>query len=130
MSELSHTVDFDFDQIESSTARLCQHGLTHHDSADEVGGSMWPDRSWTPITRDVGNSFALRDHSAVLRPSPLWREDSVIPVDGESDDLMPSAFQCDADEILAQAQAISLGHQIDDFVNLDEHASDWVKSHH
>ena len=43
--------------------------------------------------------------------------------DGPGDDLNSGTFQCDADAILAQAQGISLGHRMDDFINLDDYAS-------
>jgi len=42
---------------------------------------------------------------------------------GESDGLDTVAFPCDADEILAQAQGISLGHGMDYFINPDDYAS-------
>jgi len=40
---------------------------------------------------------------------------------GDSDGLNTVAFTCDADEILAQAQGISLGHGMDYFMTLDDY---------
>ena len=97
--------------------------MTHGDYADDFGGLVLPDKFWTLETGHAQNLNALKDQSAVPRPSPLWRQDSATHLSGNSDDQGSGTFQCDADEILAQAQGISLGYLMDDFINLDDYAS-------
>ena len=122
ISELSHTVDFDLDQIESSTVRLCQHTLMHDEFVEETGGVFWRD-VLSPSSGPLGNSFGLTGGSDSLPPPHLWREDSAPHLNNSTDVQTSGTFQCDADEMLAQAQGVPLGHRIDEFINFNDFPS-------
>jgi hypothetical protein len=122
ISELSHTVDFDLDQIESSTARLCQYTLMHDESIEYVGGVFWRD-VFSHTSRSLGNSFAITDGPSSLPMSNMWREDSATHLDSATEVLTSGTFQCDADEMLARAQGVPFGHRMDEFIHLDDFPS-------
>lgn len=123
-SELSHTVEFDIDDLESSTARLCQYSLIHDDHAEILAGFRPSEKPWNPIVGDSSRISASRGHSVISPSSSLWRENPVAQTEGMSDNLTPSGYQCDADEILAQAQEVPLGHQMGDFIDLHDYVSE------
>ena len=123
ISALSHTVDFDLDEIESSTARLCQYSVMHGGSGNNIGGPALPDKLWTFETGRAQGSDVLSDFPAIPHPSPFERQTSTSHSSDTSHQQRLGTFQCDADAILAQAQDIVLGHRMDDFINLDDYAS-------
>jgi len=122
ISELSHTVDFDLDQIESSTVRLCQYTLMHDESIEDVRGVFWRD-VLSHTSGSLGNSFAMTDGPTSLPMSNMRREDSATYLDSAADVLTSGTFQCDADEMLARAQGVPLGYRMDEFIHLDDFPS-------
>ena len=94
----------------------------HDESVDEVGGVFWRD-VLSPTSGHLGNSYALTDGPAALPLPHMWREDSATRLNSANDILTSGTFQCDADQMLAQAQGIPLGHRMDEFINLNDFTS-------
>ena len=91
--QLSHTLDFDFDRIESSTPCLC-----HRSDATETPNAI---DVTTPNQRKLSLAHILSNQSPIGAP-----------------ELVSPSWQSDADKILAQAEEVPLLYGFDMFEDL------------
>ena len=95
----------------------------HDDDADEIGGGLWPNEPRASFSGSAGGQLSSRLPFSIPQTPALWRERSQTQTSGENGGLDAVAFPCDADDILAQAQGIPLGHGMNYFMHLDDFAS-------
>jgi len=115
---LSHTVDFNFDQIEASTTRLCRSEMTDTNTLTPTF------KASGLLIADIMNPEppVPKQNSAVPLSQILWQDDSLMAtsrMESAAQSPLANSSYWDADELLAQANEISLAHSIEDFVNLE-----------
>jgi len=98
ISELSHTVDFDIDHIESSVIRLCQGDVDDQQS----------------IQRQLQQDLAIQAPDREGPVSPVIRTPLMERVEGVNFDP-----QNEADKMLAQAEELPMEFGFNDLLNLD-----------
>lgn len=102
ISELSHTVDFDIDQIESSVIRLCQDSVEDH--------------QYIQRQRHQDSVIPLLDHQVAV--SPGMRMPLTEGVENASS--IHADPQNEADKMLAQAEELPMEFGFNDLLNLDD----------
>lgn len=81
------------------------------------------DTLWSEKAGQIATSTTSKQREIASGALPSLQSDLLGNADGASDTLRKGAFLCDADEILARAQGISLGYEMDDFLHLDDYDS-------
>ena len=111
VSEISHTVEFDFDEIEASTARLCQHNLAQSDQSEDEGrlhfgqDPLYP-RSDVEIAAP-SNPIVSSNRSGLFNPLSEQIQDLSIGLKNVNDLETLVSLPYGADQILAKAQGCS-----------------------
>lgn len=116
ISELSHTIDIDVDQVKYCTARLCQYSHLDDKSAKELDSiEMFEGFRSHSTTSHLDVSINSSVPITSLKPlSGLF--DPIFQTYRETRGEISEPQQCDADSILAHAQEMSLGHPLEDLI--------------